>query len=123
MTKHTHSSFTKMLLSILLSIIIFIILCTIYTIIIYFSDFSLNNWSFIIIGIISFLILGFLSGNFQQRRGLFWGLGNSILIILLILIIKHFKINNFFEIIKYLAYILASCSGGILGLNFKSFVK
>lgn len=123
MIKHARSSFAKMLLSILLSIIIFAILCTIYAIIIYFSDIPLNNWTFVIIGIISFLILGFLSGNFQQRRGLFWGLGNSIIIILLILVIKHFRINNFFEIIKYLAYILASCSGGVLGLNFKSFIK
>ncbi len=123
MAKNTHTQFTKMLLAIFFSVVIFGIFSLIYTLIIYFSNFSFNRWITLGIGAFAFLILGFLSGNFQQRKGLFWGFGTALLLIFIILIFKGFRLNTPYQIIKYLIYLLMSASGGLLGLNFKCILK
>lgn len=101
------------------SLIIFGIFCLIYTILIYFGNVKVNKFILYLIGLVSFFILGFLSGNFLNKNGLLIGLINGGILIFFILIIKNFKINNYKEVIKYLSYLLISATGGLIGLNFK----
>lgn len=105
------------------SLIIFGAFCLIYTILIYFGNIKVNNLILYLIGLTSFFILGFLSGNFLNKNGLLIGFINGGILILFMLIIRNFKINNFKEVIKYLTYLLISATGGLIGLNFKPLIS
>lgn len=123
MAKRNHSFFSKMIFAIMFSLIIFGAFCLIYTIFIYFGNIKVNNLILYLIGLASFFILGFLSGNFLNKNGLLIGFINGGILILFMLIIRNFKINNFKEVIKYLTYLLISATGGLIGLNFKPLIS
>lgn len=123
MAKRNHSFLSKMFFAILFSFIIFGIFSLTYTFLIYFFDIKFNKIIAFFLGLFSFFILGFLSGNFLNKRVFLISLVNASIVISIILLIKDFKINNFYEIIKFLAYLLISTCGGILGLNFKPLLK
>ena len=118
------NSFLKnKLIIFLLFVIIFCIFSFIYSLLIYYDLLKTNNESFkiisFVIGLLSFFILGLISGIICKENGLINGLLNSLIVIFLGLIInifigKQFMINNF---IKIASYIISSSIGGILGVN------
>lgn len=99
-----------------------------YSLLLYFNKLSpelrsFNNVSFII-GVISFFILGFLCANVAQKNGLLEGLLAALIILFVILLT-----NLFFKVpfvlksfVKIVSYLFSASLGGILGVNFKSFV-
>lgn len=110
----------------LLFIIIMSLFCTIYSLLIYYgkvktSEQSINIATFII-GIISFLLLGLLSGKVAQKNGLIEGM-LAALVILLIALLSNlifqvpFVGKNF---VKMATYVISSSIGGIIGVNLKN---
>ena len=73
-------------------IIIFIPFIFIYTYLLYTNKLSSSinsiNITTLIIGIISFFILGFISANNHQKKGILTGLFASLVIIVIVLIIN-----------------------------------
>lgn len=113
--------------------LIFLIILTLFTIVyailIYTgkinSDIGKFNTTTFILGIISFLILGLVSGNIAQKNGLLEGLVSALIIILLALIINLFaKVDfNFRTFLKCVTYLTSSSLGGVIGVNFKPIKK
>ena len=113
------------LLVYLLFIIIMSLFCGIYALLIYYGKVTSNentiNIVTFIIGIISFMILGLLSGIVAKKNGLVEGMLASLIIILIALLLNlvlkvPFVANNF---IKMAAYITSSSVGGIIGVNLR----
>lgn len=113
------------LLVYLLFVIIMSLFCGIYALLIYFgkvksSETSINIVTFII-GIISFMILGLLSGMVAKKNGLIEGMLAALIILLIALLTNLiFKVpfvgKNF---IKMATYVISSSVGGIIGVNLK----
>lgn len=113
------------LLVYLLFVIIMSLFCGIYALLIYFgkvksSETSINIATFII-GIISFMILGLLSGMVAKKNGLIEGMLAALIILLIALLTNLiFKVpfvgKNF---IKMATYVISSSVGGIIGVNLK----
>lgn len=113
------------LLVYLLFVIIMSFFCGIYALLIYFgkvksSETSINIVTFII-GIISFMILGLLSGMVAKKNGLIEGMLAALIILLIALLTNLiFKVpfvgKNF---IKMATYVISSSVGGIIGVNLK----
>lgn len=122
MARRNNSFLLNEFLAFLFSFIIFGCFCIFYTLLIYFTDVNFNKIIVFLIGLFSFLILGFLSGNFLNKKGFIIGFINSGIVIFIVILIKDFKISNLYELIKYLCYLLIGSCGGILGLNFKSII-
>ena len=115
--------FIKKTKELLLSLIIFIPIVVIYTLLAYFQKININNSSFtlstylIMLGY--FLIVGLLTGLIEKRKGIINGLINGAIIILigfLLAIITHasFSIMSF---VKYASYLLICIIGSIIGVN------
>ena len=115
--------FIKKTKELLLSLIIFITIVVIYTLLAYFQKININNSSFtlstylIMLGY--FLIVGLLTGLIEKRKGIINGLINGAIIILigfLLAIITHasFSIMSF---VKYASYLLICIIGSIIGVN------
>ena len=113
----------KKIKELLLSLIIFIPIVVIYTLLAYFQKININNSSFtlstylIMLGY--FLIVGLLTGFIEKRKGIINGLINGAIIILigfLLAIITHasFSIMSF---VKYASYLLICIIGSIIGVN------
>ena len=113
----------KKIKELLLSLIIFIPIVVIYTLLAYFQKININNSSFtlstylIMLGY--FLIVGLLTGLIEKRKGIINGLINGAIIILigfLLAIITHasFSIMSF---VKYASYLLICIIGSIIGVN------
>lgn len=113
----------KKIKELLLSLIIFIPIVVIYTLLAYFQKININNSSFtlstylIMLGY--FLIVGLLTGLIEKRKGIINGLINGVIIILigfLLAIITHasFSIMSF---VKYASYLLICIIGSIIGVN------
>jgi len=106
-------------------IIIFIPFIFIYTYLLYTNKLSSSinsiNITTLIIGIISFFILGFISANNHQKKGILTGLFASLFIIVIVLIINILSKENleFKSYLKYLLLILSSSFGGMIGVNIK----
>lgn len=106
-------------------IIIFIPIIFIYTYLLYTNKLSSSinsiNITTLIIGIISFFILGFISANNHQKKGILTGLFASLFIIAIVLIINILSKENleFKSYLKYLLLILSSSFGGMIGVNIK----
>lgn len=107
-------------------IIILSIFSLIYTGLVYFQKITpleSNHKSYIlIIGGVSFLILGFISGIVASKNGLLEGFISGLIVILISLLINIF-VRNPFELktlIKIAIYLLSSSLGGVLGINLKS---
>lgn len=83
-----------------------------------------NTWTFII-GIICFFILGFVSANVAQKNGLLEGLVAALIIVLITLLINLFvQVQfSFRTFIKCVTYLVSSSLGGVIGVNFKPFIK
>lgn len=108
-----------------LFIVILSIICLVYSILLYFKkfDFIINNNHLItlLIGIISFIFLGLLSGIAASKNGLLEGFISGLIIILLTLIINIF-LKNPFELktlLKIFIYLISSSLGGIIGVNIR----
>ena len=105
--------------------IIVLLFSFIYALLIYYDKLNIDYKQFntitFIIGIILFLILGFISGIRANKNGLLEGLTAALIIILISLIINLF-INEKFEInnlIKLSSYITSSSLGGVIGINLR----
>lgn len=119
------NSIKSRLLAYLLFVIIMGLFSGIYALLIFYgkvkvSENSINIVTFII-GIISFMILGLLSGMVAKKNGLIEGM-IAALIILLIALLSNlifqvpFVGKNF---IKMATYVVSSSIGGIIGVNLK----
>lgn len=119
------NSIKSRLLAYLLFVIIMSLFSGIYALLIFYgkvkvSENSINIVTFII-GIISFMILGLLSGMVAKKNGLIEGM-IAALIILLIALLSNlifqvpFVGKNF---IKMATYVVSSSIGGIIGVNLK----
>ena len=79
-----------------------------------------------LLGILIFIILGFLSGNIKQNKGLLNGVVQAFILVVLLFFIHLLGSDNKFSFdltVKYLIYILSAGFGGIIGVNFKPLVK
>ena len=103
--------------------IILSIIAVIYTLLLYYQkiDTSIRSYNIItfIIGVISFFILGIISGIVANKNGLLEGLIAALMIILITLIINLFLKINFHHnnFVKMGSYLLSSCLGGVIGVN------
>lgn len=72
-------------------------------------------------GVLSFFILGFFTGNTAQKNGLLEGLIAALIIILITLVINFFVQVPFVarSFVKCVAYITSASLGGIIGVNFR----
>lgn len=110
-------------------LIILSLFTIIYALLIYFNKInsSIKNFNTItfIMGILSFFLLGLVSANIAQKNGLLEGLVSALFIILITLLVNLFiKVDfNFRTFIKTVTYLVASSLGGVLGVNFRPFVK
>lgn len=108
--------FYKLLKPLLLFSISMIILLSSYSILLYFKilnpSSSTINTILLILGIISFLILGFFTRSLNGN-GLLLG-GIYALMIIVIFILTNTKIN-YLSYVKYLIYCLSSIIGAIIG--------
>ena len=109
----------------LLFIIIMSLFCGIYSLLIYYgkvnSDENTINIVTFIIGVISFMILGLLSGIVARKNGLIEGMLAALIILLIVLLLNlifqvPFVGKNF---IKMATYIISSSVGGIIGVNLR----
>ncbi len=111
--------------SFLLFFIILTISILVYTLLLHNQVISSSkNSVFIttfIIGIFLFLILGIISGLFEQKKGWLAGLTSGIILLIIVIIFKlcNKELDNPFLIVKYLSFLTSSILGGILGINFK----
>lgn len=110
-------------------LLIISIFIAIYSLLIYTNKISsdirsFNTYSFVI-GVISFLLLGIISGNTAQKNGLLEGLLAALIIILLSLIINFFTEVPFISknFIKTSTYLISASLGGIIGVNFRPIIK
>lgn len=122
-------TFKKLFYIYLLFLVILSIFTITYALLIYYgkvnSDIKqFNIWTFII-GIISFFILGLISANIAQKNGLLEGLVSALIIVLIALIINLFvQVQfNFRTFIKCVTYLVSSSLGGVIGVNFKPFIR
>lgn len=109
-------------LSYFIFIIILAITIIIYTSLLYFGVISSNDSTVkavsFIIGLFLFLILGLISGLKEKKRGWLAGFTSSLFLIFIIIIINIIsKSLNAMSLIKYLAYVISSMLGGIVGVN------
>lgn len=110
-------------------LLIFLIIMTltilIYTLLVYSGHATNEPIKFritsFLIGLILFLVLGFFSGNIEQKKGWIAGLSSALVVIIFVIIIQLFAKDpfTFDRVLKYLAYLSAGTFGGILGVNFK----
>ena len=116
--------FTYLFFLLIISIFISIYAFLIYTNKISSDKKTFNTYSFII-GILSFLILGIISGNIAQKNGLLEGLLAALIIIFISLIINFFTKVPFItkSFIKTTTYLVSASLGGIIGVNFRPFLK
>ncbi|MCL2521760.1 MAG: TIGR04086 family membrane protein [Erysipelotrichales bacterium] len=76
-------------------------------------------------GLALFLILGFISGNCHHKKGVLIGLIYSSSVILLALLVNYLGFDilpDLMTIVKWGAFIVASITGAVIGVNFKKFI-
>jgi putative membrane protein (TIGR04086 family) len=122
------SNYKKNILVLLIWLILTLIIITISSIFIYFKVINITDKSIYIFicGITIFVILGFLSGNMNQKKGLVNGMLFALFIvtILFLIFLLGFEDKFTFDLfIKYLVFILSAGLGGVIGVNFKPVVK
>lgn len=105
--------------------LIFSIVLLFYTFLVYNKIIILNNTALLIssfiMGILMFFILGIISGRIENKNGWWAGLSSCLICFLIIFICKLFTDSvQFFDLVKYLCYLLASVLGGIIGVNIKN---
>lgn len=107
-------------------LIVLLISALVYALILYKSDSLVHNHylNSLIIGSISFVFLGFLIGNHQQKKGFLLSFSITLITLLIILAIKYLlnETINTMLIIKMIIYLLTSSIFGILGVNIKKII-
>lgn len=109
-------------LSYFIFIIILAITIIIYTSLLYFGVISSNDNTVkivsFVIGLTLFLILGLISGLKEKKSGWLAGFTSSLFLILIVIFINIISKNlTVMSLIKYLAYVISSMLGGIIGVN------
>lgn len=101
----------------------------VYALLIYYNkvNSSMKNFNTVtfILGLVSFFMLGFVAANIAQKNGLMEGLVAALVIILITLLVNLIvRVDfNFRTFVKTVTYLLASCLGGVLGVNFRPLIK
>lgn len=110
-------------------ILILTIFSSIYALLIFLNKANSHLSSFntitFIMGVIAFLVLGFLAGNSARKNGLLEGLTAALFIILVALIINFFVHVPFVtrSFVKTVSYLTSAALGGIVGVNFRPLFK
>ncbi len=122
------NSFKKNLSILLIWLILALIIISISSILVYFNVIKVGEKSFYLYfcSILLFLILGFLSGNIKQKKGLVNGIMYSIFVIIILMLIQILGFEEKLSLnltAKYVVLILSSGLGGIFGVNFKPVIK
>ncbi len=118
------SNFKKNIFILLIWLILSLIIIAASSILVYFKLISINEKSIYIFvcGIILFIILGFVSGNIKQKKGLLNGLLMSLFVIIILILVQFLGFNEKLSLsllAKYLVFMLSGGLGGIFGVNFK----
>ncbi|QVK16911.1 TIGR04086 family membrane protein [Mycoplasmatota bacterium] len=122
------NNFKKNVTILLIWLILSLIIIAVSSILVYFKIVSVEDKSIYIFvtGVLLFIILGFLSGNIKQAKGLLNGIMLSIFMIIILLLIQFLGLESKMSlstIAKYGIFILSGGLGGIFGVNFKPIVK
>lgn len=109
-------------LSYFIFIIILAITIIIYTSLLYFGVISSNDNTVktvsFVMGLVLFLILGLISGLKEKKSGWLAGFTSSLFLVLIVIFINMISKNlTVMSLIKYLAYVISSMLGGIIGVN------
>lgn len=109
-------------LSYFIFIIILAITIIIYTSLLYFGVISSNDNTVktvsFVMGLILFLILGLISGLKEKKSGWLAGFTSSLFLVLIVIFVNIISKNlTVMSLIKYLAYVISSMLGGIIGVN------
>ena len=109
-------------LSYFIFIIILAITIIIYTSLLYFGVISSNDNTVktvsFVMGLVLFLILGLISGLKEKKSGWLAGFTSSLFLVLIVIFINIISKNlTVMSLIKYLAYVISSMIGGIIGVN------
>ncbi|MCI6716654.1 MAG: TIGR04086 family membrane protein [Bacilli bacterium] len=109
-------------LSYFIFIIILAITIIIYTSLLYFGVISSNDNTVktvsFVMGLVLFLILGLISGLKEKKSGWLAGFTSSLFLVLIVIFINIISKNlTVMSLIKYLAYVISSMLGGIIGVN------
>ena len=109
-------------LSYFIFIIILAITIIIYTSLLYFGVISSNDNTVKTVsfgmGLVLFLILGLISGLKEKKSGWLAGFTSSLFLVLIVIFINIISKNlTVMSLIKYLAYVISSMLGGIIGVN------
>jgi putative membrane protein (TIGR04086 family) len=119
--------FKSNLIILLIWFIVSLVIISITAVFVHFNVLDHNNKIVIfIIGLFLFLLLGFLSGNINQTKGLLNGIITAFIamVILSLLFLLGYNDKITLDIIVKLAiFMLSSGLGGIFGVNFKSIIK
>ncbi len=121
-------NFKKDFMILLIWLILSLIIIAISSIFVYFKWIDVTGKSVYIFasGVILFIILGFLSGNIKQSKGIYNGMMISFFILIIIVLIQYLGLNSKFSLnilSKYVIFLLSGGLGGIFGVNFKPIVK
>lgn len=123
-------NFKKNIVILLIWLFISLIIAIISTILAVMRVVDINNPDksiyIFICAIVCFIILGFLSGNIHQKKGLYNSISLSIFVIIIFSLINYlgFEDKYSYQILpKYFALVLSSGLGGVFGVNFKSLIK
>lgn len=82
-----------------------------------------NIYIELILGAVTFLLIGMLYSNHFQKKGLIIGLIAGILHFFIIKIILMLAGTDFsFNVLEFFIYILSSSIGGFLGITFKKII-
>ena len=111
-------------LSYFIFIIILAITIIIYTSLLYFGVISSNDNTVktvsFVMGLVLFLILGLISGLKEKKSGWLAGFTSSLFLVLIVIFINIISKNlTVMSLIKYLAYVISSMLGGIIGVKKK----
>jgi len=122
------SNFKKNLMILLIWLILALIIIAISSVMVYLKWVTLTEKSVYIFacGVILFLMLGFLSGNIKQAKGLYNGIMLSFIVLIIIVLIQFLGLSETFSLnvlSKYAVFLLSGGLGGIFGVNFKPVVK
>ena len=70
-------------------------------------------------------IVGFFSGNIEQKKGWVAGMTTALVIIILFILVKLFAHTSltFEMVLKYLAFLLLGALGGMIGVNIRPLIR
>jgi len=122
------NNFKKNFIILLIWLILSLIIIAMSSIFVYFKWIDVEGKSIYIFicGIVLFIILGFLSGNIKQTKGLLNGMTLSLFVVMILILIQFLGLESKLtlgNIAKYAVFLLSSGLGGIFGVNFKPIIK